>query len=186
MNYQTTSLTLIELAKLGRDKSWEDLQCLYLPLIYDWLVQKNTERRHHQEIVLNVFETVFIQLPKFDHNGRKGAFRNWIRQITNSEIVNVYRANQKQPIPIPYIEDTQTPLTVEANRKEVELLYAQAVEMLRQEFSPRDVEIFMRLTENNEEAKQIAKEFGLTTGNVYKIKSSIKARLRERFEGGLD
>ena len=186
MKHDKTSLTLIELAKSGRSESWNDLQRLYLPLVYHWAVVYNSEKQHREEIVTNVFGTISIKIKSFQHNGRTGAFRNWIRMLTRTEVANYYRKINREPVAVADLDSFSETDDAETNHEEISILYRQALEMIKEEFSPRDVEIFVRVAQYQDRAVEVAKELDLQPSNVYRIVSNIKSRIRERFAGELE
>lgn len=186
MNQERTSQTLVELAKTGHFESWMDLERLYKPLVYHWCVICNAKQKDIEEISTNVFSTVSIKIRGFEHNGRVGAFRLWMRRIAGAEVGNYYRSIGKQPPPIADIDSFSDKCHHEEDTVEVSLLYRQAVELITSEFSPRDVDIFMRIAQNEERAVDVAEDLAINASNIYRIVSNIKSRIKERFSGEFD
>ena len=40
---------------------------------------------------------IIREMPQFEHSGRKGAFRNWLRVITVHRLRGYWRTNQTRP-----------------------------------------------------------------------------------------
>ncbi len=77
-----TSISLLERAASGRDgTAWHRLANLYSPLLHSWLRRYQLQASDIDDIVQDVLLHVSEQLPTFQHNGRTGAFRNWLRQV---------------------------------------------------------------------------------------------------------
>ena len=88
MNHPSTSLSLLERAQNGQEESWRDIKLLYTPLIYYWCRRAGVEGRDAEEIWANVLGKTFEKLPGFQHNGRAGAFRKWLRIMTQRVIAD--------------------------------------------------------------------------------------------------
>ena len=80
----------------------------------------------------------------------------------------------------------------EAHRSEEErnadtnLILRGAMELVRNEFEPRTIEVFMRSVLENRTAARIAEEYGMTVDAVYKAKSRVLRRLRQEVAELLD
>ena len=61
---------------------WTDLVSIYQPLIEKWVQRLDRVNKDVSDITQDVLCAVVIELPNFEHNGRTGAFRNWLRTIT--------------------------------------------------------------------------------------------------------
>lgn len=187
MNRSNTSLSLLERARTGTDSAWRELQSLYTPLGYYWCRQAGVEARDAEEIWANVLGRVAEKLRQFDHNGRPGAFRKWLRTITLNEIVDFRRARQ-QTISSPNDVEgpSADPFRNIDSTEETAIIYHRAWEMIQEEFSREHCEIFRRVVENGERPGDVAEDFGLKRATIYSILLRIRRRLRERFAGELD
>src|SRR3989442_474823 len=83
-----TSASLLECLRDRRDtQSWQRFIQLYTPVLRHWLNRQSLQPADVGDLVQQVLTIVVDKLPIFDHNGRRGAFRVWLRAIT----VNVLR-----------------------------------------------------------------------------------------------
>ncbi len=189
MERQSTSSTLLLEAQAGGDSAWRTIQELYAPLVYFWCRRTGLGAADAEEIGANVLGKAFGALASFRHNGRPGAFRAWLRQITRNEVVDHRRVRLEtvsleradQAAPSDWDDsDEGTP------SEEASILYHRAWEMIQAEFSPRDQDVFRRVVEGGEEPKLLAVEFGIQRSTIYSIMCRIKSRLKSRFEGMLD
>ena len=60
------------------------------------------------------------------------------------------------------------------------------IELVRAEFEKRDFDVFLRNAIEGQAAKELSKEFGISVGNIYKIKFRVLSRLKEAADGLLD
>lgn len=187
MRRSTTSLTLLEQAKAGTESAWRELQSLYTPLGYYWCRQAGVAARDAEEIWANVLGRVARKLGDFEHNGRPGAFRKWLRTITRNEILDFQRARMTLR-PNDEFVDQLTVESLEQTDPDVEksILYHRAWEMIRGEFSSPHCDIFRRVVELGQEPAEVAKEFGLQRATVYSILFRIRRQIAGKFQGELE
>src|SRR5262245_23243674 len=82
-----TSASLLDQARGRCAAAWDGLVALYTPLRHAWLAAANLQPADRDDVTQRVLEILVRRLPEFDHNGRPGAFRAWLRGVT----VNVLR-----------------------------------------------------------------------------------------------
>src|SRR5262245_50178294 len=89
----TTSASLLErLQQPQRDEvSWQRFLDLYRPWLTAWL-----RRRVPPDLVEDLLQEMVVavcrRLPEFEHNGRPGSFRAWLKAI----LKNCLRSSQKK------------------------------------------------------------------------------------------
>lgn len=187
MKRSTTSLTLLEQAQAGVDSAWRKLQLLYAPLAYYWCRESGVEPGDAEEIWANVLGRVALKLREFEHNGRPGAFRKWLRTIMRHEIIDFRRARCRSMPAQPLIDKLSAETIQDSDlTAEACILYHRAWEMIRGEFCREHCEIFRRITEEGEQPRDVADHFGVKRATVYSIVFRVKTRLREEFEGEVD
>ena len=83
LHRDVTSATPKSLLQRMRDTNsesdWRQLYRLYAPLIRHWLDGFGISGPDADDLIQEVFLTLVKELPSFEHNGRVGAFRNWLR-----------------------------------------------------------------------------------------------------------
>ena len=77
-----TSHNLLRHAKSDfESEAWDRLVYIYEPLIVRWLTRFGISVRDIPDITQEVFLAAAHDLVRFEHNGRPGAFRNWLKTI---------------------------------------------------------------------------------------------------------
>jgi RNA polymerase sigma-70 factor (ECF subfamily) len=77
-----TSLSLLQrVCDESDSESWQTLADLYTPLLQRWLRRYGLQSSDADDLVQDVLMAVAQDLPKFQHTGRSGAFRAWLRGI---------------------------------------------------------------------------------------------------------
>ena len=82
-----TSVSLLQRIRDTQDEaSWGEFAELYEGLVRRWLALQGVQGQDVDDILQEVMTYVFKALPNFEHNGRPGAFRNWLRQVTSNRL----------------------------------------------------------------------------------------------------
>src|SRR3981081_2827372 len=77
-----TSLSLLmELCAPGSSEAWERLAGLYSSLLHTWFHSAGLQAADRDDLTQRVLEVLVRQMPEFEHSGRAGAFRAWLRSI---------------------------------------------------------------------------------------------------------
>ena len=94
-----TRLTLIERISGGQEDAWVEVDGIYRPLIHGWLSRYRLQSNDAEDITQEVLSVLVRQIGSFHHNGRTGAFRNWLRSTTvnvaRSHLRNITRPSEK-------------------------------------------------------------------------------------------
>src|SRR5262249_51033531 len=93
-----TSASLLEHPRDRADSdAWSQMVDLYAPLIRAWLGRYGLAESDVDDISQTVLSAVVANLPRFQHDGRVGAFRSWLRTITVNSLRDKFRSDGKRP-----------------------------------------------------------------------------------------
>ena len=183
-----TSASLLEQAR-GRDAAaWDRLVALYTPLLDAWLAAAGLQPADREDLTQRVLEILVRQLPDFEHNGRPGAFRAWLRGITVNLLREFWRA-RPEPGAGSRLEQLSDPdgglsrLWEEQHDRHV--LHA-LMKLVRPEFTDPTWQAFRRLALDGAPARTVAQELGLSVNAVLIAKSRVLTRLRQEAAGLVD
>src|SRR6516164_2446528 len=87
-----TRKSLLLRAQTGEERAWQDLTDLYRPLIVGWLKRQGVATRDIDDLGQEILLSVVKYLPNFEHSGRTGGFRAWLRTIVCSRTLDYWRA----------------------------------------------------------------------------------------------
>src|SRR5215813_8382062 len=87
-----TRQSLLFRAQSGEADAWKDLTDLYRPLIIAWLNRQGVPARDLEDLTQDILLSVVKHLAAFQHSGRRGAFRSWLRTIVCSRSADYWRA----------------------------------------------------------------------------------------------
>ena len=95
--YETSLSLLTRLQQIPDSESWERLVELYAPLLRTWLRKYDVQPSDVDDLVQEVLLAISTELRSFDHNGRPGAFRSWLRITLVNRLSNFWRAQKRRP-----------------------------------------------------------------------------------------
>src|SRR5437868_1934355 len=93
-----TRLSVLERARAGDDASWRRLVDLYAPMVRVWLLGVGIEPQDAEDLTQDVLAELVRKLPDFEHAGRTGSFRAWLRLVAVNRAKKFWRAVRCRPI----------------------------------------------------------------------------------------
>ena len=130
-------------------------------------------------------------LAGFDHAGRPGAFRLWVRTIALNRVRGYWRASQGARLPrggqdLDRIADPEDHLSLLWDREHDLFLVGRLMEVIEPEFAPATWRAFRRQAIDGMSAAQAAEELGTSVNAVLIAKSRVLRRLRREGDGLID
>lgn len=191
MRDMSTNKSLLQNARADpNSQAWFKLHAIYEPLIAGWIARAGVEQSDIGDISQEVLQALASGLPKFEHNGRAGAFRNWLKMITVNRCRRHWDKKRRQlPITksttldpdiatLDQISDPKSELSLLWDREHDEYVMQKALELVRHDFDETTYQIFVRYGLQGEDAKSLAEEFGINVGQVYKAKFRVLDRIK--------
>ncbi len=196
-------------ARLGCDESWRRLVRLFAPLVYRWCWKSNVRGPEADNVVQEVFVTVFRSLGDFRRERPADSFRGWLWTLTNHKLADHWRAAKRRRRGLEELggQGNRTDLQVlrggphgpedrsceaevrsgessaaassAADPGNVGRLYQRAVELIQGEFESQTWQAFWQVVVEGRQAADVAADLGLTANAVYISKSRVLRRLRD-------
>jgi RNA polymerase sigma factor (sigma-70 family) len=191
----TTSASLLERVRLDpAAEQWQTLVELYDPLIRGWLKRQSVLASDADDLVQDVLTVVARRLKEFEHNGRPGAFRNWLRTITINCVRDFWRSRKREGAAggaqvqelLDQLTDPNSGLTQAWDLEHDRFVTQQLLARMRSEFEATTWRAFERVALDGAPAAEVAAELNITTNAVFIAKSRILARLRQESRGLID
>lgn len=191
-----TSLSL--LARLRDEPAapdWQRFTEIYDPLMRGWLTRRGVQDQDVDDIVQNILTIVIQRMSGFQHNGRVGAFRTWLRSTTVNCLRDYWRTNRRRLAGaggsdaqewIEQLADPDSAMSREWDAEHDRHVMRKLLELLREEFEPRTWLAFQRFALDNVPAAEVAKELGMTPNAVWIARSRVVARLKQECAELLD
>lgn len=186
--------SLLLRAQSGEARAWRDLADFYRPLILGWLGRRGVPMADLDDLSQEVLLSVFKHLPGFEHSGRRGAFRCWLRSIIASRAADYWRApgagtpaqGGSSAAALQEIADPDGELARQWDEEHDRYVIRRLLDWVDEEFEPATLEAFRRLALDGVSGTDAARELGMTVAAVYVAKSRALHRLRGYAEGLID
>ncbi|HEV3023587.1 MAG TPA: sigma-70 family RNA polymerase sigma factor [Pirellulales bacterium] len=181
----TTPLSLLERLRSNPDEeSWARLVSLYDPWLDRVLLHAGVADSDVDDLRQEVLAAVFREMPGFEHNGRAGAFRRWMRSIVVNRVRGYFRARQTttqrttEPESWSHIADPIAELEDYWDREHDRYLIAELLKIVEPCFSRSTWRAFQRQVIDGLRASAVAPELGISVNAAMLAKSRVMSRLR--------
>ena len=190
-----TRQSLLLRARDGDEDAWVDLSRLYKPLIYGYLRRQSVPEAEQDDLVQEILIAIVRGLPAFEHSGRRGAFRAWLRAIAYNHSCNFWRSPARRTSTLSDAMAEETLLRLEDPDDSLhrfwedehdEYVLRCLIDLIELEFEPTTVRAFRRVALEGASGADVAAELGITLAAVYAGRSRVLKRLKELAEGLLD
>lgn len=196
MSPEQTSLSLLDrLVHHSDSASWERLVAIYTPLLKAWLRRYQLQPADADDLVQEVLAAVSRDLGEFQHSGRQGSFRAWLRTILVHRLKYFWRAGRRRPIAqgttdfqeqLAQLEDPGSTLSHLWDREHDEHVLRHLLDANKSKFTPPTWQAFQRLVFDNAKASEVAEELGMSVNAVLIAKSRVLSCLKRQSRGLLD
>jgi RNA polymerase sigma-70 factor (ECF subfamily) len=184
-----TSLSLLaRLGDLTDTDAWGRLVRLYTAVLHSWLHSAGLQSADRDDLTQRVLEVLIRRLPGFEHSGRAGAFRAWLRGITTNLLREFWR---QRPTAVAASDldqlcDPASELSRGWDEQHDHHVLHGLLERVCPEFTESTWQAFRRTALDGVSARQTAAELGLTVNAVLIARSRVLARLRQEAGNLLD
>ena len=191
-----TSLSLLDRARGNvTDEAWQHLAEVYSALLRSWLVRFEIASADADDLVQEVLLTISRELRQFEHSGRPGAFRHWLRTVLVHRLRDFWRSRKYRPDAIggstwaeqlDQLADESSNASREWNLEHDRHVMARLLESVRPRFEPKTWEAFQRQTIGGQRADVVSAELGMPLNSVYVARSRVLSTLRREAAGLID
>lgn len=188
-----TSLSLLDnLRRSPEPEMWARLVALYSPLIKAWLRKYDVQDIDAEDLVQDVLLAVSRDLGTFDHAGRPGAFRGWLKAIMVNRLRNFWRSRMRSPQAeggsdlrqrLEQLDDPSSAVSQVWNRDHDQYVLRQLLALVEPQFSATTWMAFCRTALDGAKSDLVARELQISLNAVFIAKSRVLKRLREEAEG---
>ncbi|TWU27911.1 RNA polymerase sigma factor [Novipirellula artificiosorum] len=188
-----TSLSLLHrLRHAPESESWNRLVNLYAPLIRAWLRKYDVQDCDADDLVQEVLLAVSKDLDKFEHHGRPGAFRGWLKAILVNRLRIFWRGRGRRPeargdsdidARIAQLDDPASEMSRIWDREHDQYVLRQLLTLAEPHFEPNTWKAFYRVALEGAKPDVVAQEMGISLNAVCLAKSRVTRRLRQESAG---
>ncbi|MBN9121243.1 MAG: sigma-70 family RNA polymerase sigma factor [Planctomycetes bacterium] len=184
-----TPISLLERLRLRPDPaSWQRLVDLYTPMIGGWLAQYHVQPSDLDDLTQEVFRTLLVELPRFRHDLRRGAFRRWLRTIAVNRLRTLWRTRTSpaDSAILAQLEDPESDPNRRWDEEHDRVVARRLLELLEPEFEAATWAAFRLLVLEGIETREVASRLNTTPNAVRIAKSRVLSRFRREIEGLID
>lgn len=173
-------------------QSWSRLVDLYTPWMRAILARGGISESDRDDVQQDVFAVLARELPRFEHNGRPGAFRTWLKAIVVYRLQSYHRSKRTaerhfQPAEnLESIPDQFSELEAYWDQEHDRHVAQALLQQVEGAFSQTVWRAFQRQVLDGWKAADTARELGVTVNVVLLAKSRVLRRLREESAGLVD
>lgn len=190
-----TPISLLERLRLNDAGAWQRLVDLYTPLLQHWARRSRLQDADADDLVQEVLRVLIKELPHFEHRGRPGAFRKWLRQTLVNRLKDFIRTEGRRPHGVGGSEfqrvlsdweDPDSELSRAWDREYDRHVAARLLERILPDFHATTREAFVAVAIRGEPPADAARRLGISVNAVLVAKSRVLQRLRAEADGILD
>lgn len=191
----TSHSLLAQVCITGDAVAWERLAQIYSPLLSGWMRNMGVQPADTDDLVQDVLLVLSRELKNFVHNGRPGAFRNWLRRILVNRVRDFWRAREYRPsvvggsdwaASLESLADDNSATSREWDLEHDRCVIERLLIQIRPRFAASTWEAFHRQVFQSQRADQVATELGMPISSVYVARSRILNALRKEAAGLVD
>jgi RNA polymerase sigma-70 factor (ECF subfamily) len=189
---ETSASLLQRLQERGDEADWQRLVRLYTPLIRAWVGRHVPQPDDANDLLQQVLTVVVAKLPAFDHSGRPGAFRHWLRIITVNHLHAFWRAREglagqsEVAAVLDQLADPASALSALWDREHDWHVARKLLDQVQPDFKPLTWQAFHLQFFDEAAPEAVAAELGMSVNAVLIAKSRVLRRLRKEAQGLLD
>jgi RNA polymerase sigma-70 factor (ECF subfamily) len=190
----TTQCSLLIKLNDNTPQSWQEFSLCYKPMISNWLKSYHLQPGDIEDLTQEIMVFVFENINSFEHNGRIGAFRNWLRSVTLNICRNYLRKTQPSmqenlthlTLLLAELEDAHSNQSYLFNLAHDRVIVQILLENLVEHFQTETIEIFKLHVIEELSAPETAAKMQVSVASVHVAKSRVLRRLRQDAEGWLE
>lgn len=188
-----TSLSLLQqMRESPEQEAWDRLHRLYEPLIRKWLIRYELQPNDADDVTQEVLLAVSKDIESFDHNGRPGAFRAWMKGILVNRLRKFWHSRDRRPVAsggsdmnrrLAELDDPASQVTLIWNQEHDQHVLAQLMTIVESRVEPTTWAAFQMTAFEGIKPKAAAEKLGLSLNAVLIAKSRVLSRLRQEAQG---
>ncbi|MFK7822175.1 MAG: RNA polymerase sigma factor [Planctomycetaceae bacterium] len=188
-----TSLSLLQqLRNSPEDEAWDRLHGIYQPLIRSWLRKYGVQQGDAADLTQEVLLAVSKDVSNFEHAGRPGAFRAWLKGILVNRLRNFWRTRDRQPKLVDGsvvqdrlsdLEDPKSEQSMLWNAEHDRYVLKRLLTLVEPQVTPQTWTAFCKVALEGQSSRDVADEMNISLNAVVIAKSRVLNRLRREVDG---
>ncbi len=139
------------------------------------------------DLTQDVMLSIVRNLGDFEHAGRLGSFRAWLKTVTLNRVTDFWRSRARDVLSdgqsskdcLGRLADPETSLEQDWEQQHDEFVLRSLLSLMDMEFEPSTMYAFRRVALQGASAATVAAELNTTVGAVYTARSRVMRRVRQ-------
>lgn len=192
MSAKTRITLLDEIQATHNSDRWAEFFSNYGQLLSRWLVAQDVPPSDADDIRQETMLVVLKELPKFEHNGRTGAFRNWLKQILTNRLRRHWEKKKSRKEQndlgelIESLEDSSNRLSIDFSRTHDQFLVQQLLKRAEDHFPRERMQLFRELVLDEIPIQDLTAKYGLSKGTIRVQQHRVLKWLKDHGAGLID
>lgn len=186
MQDDTFKSLLVRIRDVDDEESWATFVEIYEPFIEGYLRRRGISGELALDVRQEVLMVVSQRIADFEHNGRTGAFRNWLR-TTTVNCLRTYARRQRRESPggsvfldvVQQLADDESELSRLWNHEYDRHVVQGLLVRLDPHFRAKTLLAFRKTALEEMSAADVATELGMTRNAVIVARCAVLGKLRE-------
>lgn len=176
--------------------AWQEFLSIYEQALLDFAKRKGLQEADALDLTQEVLAALEKKLPDWELDPDRGKLRGWLFRVAHNMAVDKIVQRTKSPKPFGVLNSSGINDLAAANEQDSLMflndyrrrLLHWAAERIRKRVSESTWQAFWMTAMEGQSAEEVAKELGLTHGNVYAAKFRVTARIQKLVDSisGLD
>jgi RNA polymerase sigma factor (sigma-70 family) len=180
---------LIRLGDKQDTVAWAQFVEVYAPLVYGFARKHGMQDADAADLTQEVMRAVAGAISRLEYDPRRGTFRSWLFTVVRNKFRN-YLSNKTRKQMTSGGSSVQELLEAQPDRVDAleeqwdheydQRVFSWAVDRVKDGFTENTWKAFWQVSVEGKNARDVAKEIGISVGAVYIAKSRVLARLKEQ------
>lgn len=191
-----TPVSVLERLRTRPQQSdWTRLVRLYTPYVERWLKLAGLPASDIPDVTQDVMAALVRSVSRFQHAGRTGAFRRWLRRLVMHRTLGYWRRHYTRGTGVGQaraaeilrgLEDRRGALAEQFSADHDAFVLRRLMELIEPEFTASTWRAFQGQAIDGRPAADVAAELGLTVNAALVAKSRVLRRLKSEAAGLVD
>ena len=184
-NLPNTRQSLIVRLKSNSDAAWSEFLTIYEQAIVRYCCARGLQDADARDASQEVLSALFDKIASWDPAANRGSFRAWLFRVARNIAVDRIRARANAPAAVD--EATMAGLARSSAMEQSAFLFeyrrslfAWAADEVRREVQEATWNCFLLTAIEDRNAREVAKQMGVSVGSVYTAKCRVVARIRDK------
>jgi RNA polymerase sigma-70 factor (ECF subfamily) len=182
---------LIRLGDKQDTVAWAQFVEVYAPLVYGFARKHGMQDADAADLTQEVMRAVAGAISRLEYDPRRGTFRSWLFTVVRNKFRN-YLSNKTRKQMTTGGSSVQELLEAQPDRVDAlqeqwdheydERVFSWAVDRVKGSFTEKTWQAFWQVSVEGKNARDVARDVGISVGAVYIAKSRVLARLKEQIQ----